>query len=252
MNRSKVAVLKTKKLMPALTARGGAFARHAWRSFAPLKLRELVAAYRSPRAMSHARGAAFANVLLHATGRPQISDQTYKQWLDELVGESRMAAAWDQARDVVRRLYPQHKKNIADLTWPERVAQAPALADVFYITVRALEPAYVIETGVALGSTTSFILAALEHAGVGRLTSIDLPRAGGMEQFGITDEQTGILAPNEFRHRWQFIAGDARFKLPLSYCAIRYLTCSFTIPPIAIVTWHLNLPLPLYIWPRAA
>jgi len=86
--------------------------------------------------------------------------------------------------------------------------QAPAL----YVMARVTRPQIVVETGVANGWSTSFILKALERNDAGRLYSIDIPNAAGaLLPEGKT---TGWVVPNALKTRWDFIPGDTRVELP--------------------------------------
>jgi hypothetical protein len=77
--------------------------------------------------------------------------------------------------------------------------------------IRHLRPATVVETGVAHGMTSRFILEALEANGAGRLWSIDLPPVNPRtrEEVGVAVRQPG--APLS---RWTYIAGTSRRRLP--------------------------------------
>lgn len=67
----------------------------------------------------------------------------------------------------------------------------------------------VIETGVAHGVTSRFILEALERNGNGHLWSIDLPPLERPWR-----RQIGIAVPNRFASQWSYIAGSSRQHLP--------------------------------------
>lgn len=87
----------------------------------------------------------------------------------------------------------------ADLTW----------ASLCYAVCRVLRPSVVIETGVAHGVTSLFILQALAWNAAGALLSIDLPPlAGGV------DASIGVLVPGELRPRWTLLRGCSRRLLP--------------------------------------
>jgi hypothetical protein len=91
---------------------------------------------------------------------------------------------------------------------------------VLYSLIRALKPNVVVETGVAAGLSSYFILKALEKNNSGRLLSIDLPnyaskkgyinKAGEID-FAYTppDKGVGWVVPNIMRRRWQMIFGDS-------------------------------------------
>jgi len=77
--------------------------------------------------------------------------------------------------------------------------------------IRHLRPVNVVETGVAHGMTSRFILEALETLGVGKLWSIDLPPLNPMtrREVGVAVCQTGVPVD-----RWTYIAGTSRRRLP--------------------------------------
>jgi predicted O-methyltransferase YrrM len=80
----------------------------------------------------------------------------------------------------------------------------PGLARACYALARALRPEVVVETGVANGVTSSFLLQALELNGAGELHSIDLPPPG-------TDPAlVGRLVPAELRSRWTLHRGASK------------------------------------------
>lgn len=78
-----------------------------------------------------------------------------------------------------------------------------------YACCRACRPRVVVETGVAYGVTTRFVLQALAVNGEGELWSVDLPPLG-LE----TDAQVGALVPAELRHRWHLYRGPSKRLLP--------------------------------------
>jgi hypothetical protein len=75
--------------------------------------------------------------------------------------------------------------------------------------VRHLKPRSVVETGVAHGVTSRFILEALERNGDGHLWSIDRPP---MEPEW--KQQIGVAVSNRLRDRWSYISGSSRRRLP--------------------------------------
>lgn len=83
-------------------------------------------------------------------------------------------------------------------------------APVLYVVCRMLRPKIVLETGVANGFSSSFILKALEQNGEGWLYSIDFPNRPGEE---IANE-VGWIIPYELKKRWELIIGDSKEKLP--------------------------------------
>jgi len=91
-----------------------------------------------------------------------------------------------------------------------------------YVTVRLMQPEVVVETGVAEGFSSWFILLALQQNRHGILYSIDLPNQdvelfpGGPRQTEILPDgkQTGFIVPKNLRSRWQLHLGDAKELLP--------------------------------------
>lgn len=83
------------------------------------------------------------------------------------------------------------------------------IARLCYIACRGLRPETVVETGVAYGVTTTFVLTALEKNGRGQLHSIDLPPLASD-----ADGLVGRLVPGELRPRWTLHRGASRRVLP--------------------------------------
>jgi predicted O-methyltransferase YrrM len=83
------------------------------------------------------------------------------------------------------------------------------LASVVYLLARAAAPAIAVETGVAYGVTSAFLLQALNANGTGRLYSIDLPPLGPD-----APAHVGALVPARLRDRWQLSRGVSRRLLP--------------------------------------
>ncbi len=69
-----------------------------------------------------------------------------------------------------------------------------------------------LETGVARGLSSRFVLEALARTGSGRLWSIDLPPASPGAP-GLAD-QTGAAVPPELRGPWTLLRGSSRRYLP--------------------------------------
>ena len=78
------------------------------------------------------------------------------------------------------------------------------LGTMIYALCRSVKPDKVVETGVASGVSSSYILCALEENGHGKLYSIDVP----------WDKQSGWIVPDYLRHRWLLDKGRSSEKLP--------------------------------------
>ena len=87
----------------------------------------------------------------------------------------------------------------------------PMRAPALYVICRLVKPDVVVETGVANGFSSSFILNALEINGRGDLYSIDLPNQPGQE----IEEEVGWLIPDNLKHRWHLTIGSSQQELPL-------------------------------------
>jgi hypothetical protein len=83
------------------------------------------------------------------------------------------------------------------------------LVRAIWCLTRHLKPKKVIETGVAHGVTSRFILEALDRNGEGHLWSIDLPPIEKRWK-----EQVGIAVGDRLKNRWSYIKGSSRRHLP--------------------------------------
>jgi predicted O-methyltransferase YrrM len=79
------------------------------------------------------------------------------------------------------------------------------LGTILFTICRKILPDTVIETGVASGVSSSYVLCALNENSHGTLYSIDLPSG--------RTEQSGWLIPDYLRHRWELIPGRTSEKL---------------------------------------
>jgi hypothetical protein len=111
--------------------------------------------------------------------------------------------------------------------WPEVIAEMQAtgnrvgpesfncwndgdagLVRAVWCLARHLRPSNVVETGVAHGITSRFILEALERNGVGHLWSIDRPPLDMA-----LHQQIGIAVGGRYPRRWSYIRGSSRRRL---------------------------------------
>jgi predicted O-methyltransferase YrrM len=81
---------------------------------------------------------------------------------------------------------------------------------VQYAAVRALEPDSVVETGVASGVSSAYILLALERNWKGTLHSIEV----GDRAYLPPGRENGWIVPDHLRPRWRLHIGDVRATLP--------------------------------------
>jgi len=92
----------------------------------------------------------------------------------------------------------------------------PALVRAVWCLTRHLRPEKVVETGVARGMTSRFLLEALEHNHSGRLWSVDLPPPLDRDLHA----QIGIAVPRRLAGRWTYVHGSSQRRLPPLLAAI--------------------------------
>jgi hypothetical protein len=83
------------------------------------------------------------------------------------------------------------------------------LVRAIWCLIRHLKPAHVVETGVARGFTSRFIIEALESNRAGHLSSIDKPPMNPLLQ-----QQIGIAVGDRYPGRWTLIKGTSKRHLP--------------------------------------
>ena len=79
-----------------------------------------------------------------------------------------------------------------------------------YAAVRAFAPEIVVETGVASGVSSSYLLLALKKNGRGKLYSIEL----GDARYLPPKKPPGWIVPDWLKSRWELQIGDSRVLLP--------------------------------------
>jgi predicted O-methyltransferase YrrM len=88
-----------------------------------------------------------------------------------------------------------------------------AALDSIYVIIRVLKPNIIVETGVANGASSFYILLALKRNKKGHLFSIDFPN---LDPTAIIpqNKEVGWLVPQVLRDRWTLIFGKIEEKLP--------------------------------------
>lgn len=86
-----------------------------------------------------------------------------------------------------------------------------------YAAIRAFHPETVVETGVANGVSSSYILLALEKNKQGTLHSIDI----GVDKYLPPGKTWGWIVPQFLRHRWDMCIGDSKVLLPELLASLR-------------------------------
>ncbi len=91
-----------------------------------------------------------------------------------------------------------------------------------YLICSHFKPKTVVETGVATGASSAYILSALKDTGWGHLYSIDLPnveythpKEGVIHNDNLPKQaQSGFAIPQNLRRNWSLTLGDSRVELP--------------------------------------
>ena len=86
----------------------------------------------------------------------------------------------------------------------------PGVVRAVWCVARHLRPTVVVETGVARGITSRFILEAMRENGEGRLWSIDRPPLRRTD----LHVQIGAAVPDSLRPGWTYVKGSSRRRLP--------------------------------------
>jgi len=94
-------------------------------------------------------------------------------------------------------------------------------SELLYFLVRKLKPGIVLETGVAAGESTGFILKAMKENKKGQLYSIDLPFQWyiyGDHELHLDSlpagKMPGYLVPENLKENWHLILGNTYDQLP--------------------------------------
>ncbi|MGI8469869.1 MAG: class I SAM-dependent methyltransferase [Pyrinomonadaceae bacterium] len=119
------------------------------------------------------------------------------------LAESALAEIEEQIERGIRKI------SNAEIPFPLVHNGDPKLGRLCYVMCRAIKPAVFVETGVAYGVTSSFILKALKVNNHGKLSSVDRPPATRSAASFI-----GTLIPDELRDNWQLHRGESQKLLP--------------------------------------
>lgn len=160
------------------------------------------------------RAAGYAEMLLERILIGRVSYDTVGwegllQELEERFGDVGRVLSEPALREVEERT----RRLLADIRGEDpfmrRWAADSLLARLCYLLCRLLRPRVVLETGVAYGVSSAFILRALEQNGGGILHSVDLPplRSG-------YEKSWGVAVDEGMRRRWCLHRGASRKVLP--------------------------------------
>ncbi len=120
----------------------------------------------------------------------------------EILAEPALGEVEERTRSLLRRIR-------ATDAFSQRWAADSLFARLCYLACRLVTPETVIETGVAYGVSSAFLLTALQQNGRGKLHSIDLPPLRReYERFW------GVAVPEDLRQGWRLHRGTSRRVLP--------------------------------------
>ncbi|HTC63018.1 MAG TPA: class I SAM-dependent methyltransferase [Candidatus Saccharimonadales bacterium] len=161
--------------------------------------------YRLSRALSHPRYTAKALVndvlgiderFLAKLTRSSIS--SIRKFLNEPSNDSELMRYWKNCEPKLRD--GPHPGN--DLYAKKVLMQ--------YVLARAMAPETIVETGVANGISSTYLLRACHLNGKGHVYSIDINN----KEFLAAGNQIGWIVPEHLRARWTLLLGDSRIVLP--------------------------------------
>lgn len=156
--------------------------------------------------------------VLAAFARSRVLGWFYYGSVYERLFEARLAAFLGRTREETRAAAAEAENCAADirkkLAAVGKVSRGGGVLELscgkaIYMLVRLLKPGQVLETGVANGASSYFILRAMELNGRGALTSIDIGAAKG-EGFVPESREIGWLVPESLRGRWTLEIGSSR------------------------------------------
>jgi len=124
---------------------------------------------------------------------------------------------WDKYNDFEKKLIKGKKSTGAG-------GASKEMGVILYVVVRLIKPETVLETGVASGISSAYILFALKENKKGKLISIDLPYevdkeyvSNYIKEEGKTfipkDKKPGWLIPEELKKEWHLELGKSSEKL---------------------------------------
>lgn len=149
----------------------------------------------------------------HGARPDNHADEDWERRMHELIGApwpcrsaEAFAPAWAQATQAMA----EHGLRVGRANYGDDDDADPGLARALWCLVCHLQPAQVVETGVAHGLSSRMMLQALARTGAGRLSSIDLPAMTIDERRG----EIGVAVPVELRDRWSYLEGSSRRRLP--------------------------------------
>ena len=156
------------------------------------------------------------NEIARKVGHPAVTEDLYASLVMEARSDPELAGLYEMHAPRLAELDPR-----AATDWEGRFLTRGgiilAAVDLYYVLPRLLKPSICVETGVASGAMSSFLVAAIHRNAAGHLYSVDLRSYGascGMSWSMPHDLEVGFLVPDAYRDRWSLLSGDATYELP--------------------------------------
>jgi len=142
---------------------------------------------------------------------PTYEDTEAQDAADELTRRlgGRVAFRDGDTELIEAELLERSRRLSADGPFPEFYTPGEQLPRFCFAVCRATRPTTVVETGVAYGLTSAFILAALEMNGHGHLHSVDRP-----PWMPDAEDFVGAAVPERLKDRWTVHRGSSKRVLP--------------------------------------
>jgi predicted O-methyltransferase YrrM len=144
-----------------------------------------------------AGGRRAASIATRTPGAPVVSPEEASGIVARLLGEAAPGPAYGLAAGA------EEAGRSRGSSWAITAADS-GLGELAYAVTRAVRPDAVVETGVAMGLTSAYILAALSDNGRGELHSIDLPPPRM-----VAADLVGAAIPPALRGRWRYHWGSS-------------------------------------------
>jgi len=160
------------------------------------------------------RTAGFADLALERLSNQTTTDETVG-WedalrsLEDVPGRAAEILAEPALREVEERTRRLLGEIRATDAFSQRWAADSLFARLCYLACRLTTPDAVVETGVAYGVSSAFMLKALEQNGRGTLHSVDLPPL--RREYA---RFWGVAVPEDLRQGWRLRRGASRRVLP--------------------------------------
>ncbi len=147
----------------------------------------------------------------------------FPKFLKRNVFTEQRNSSFEENLEQTASLYKKFRKfDLANKTHITKLEkQLESRSQLLYFIVRSMKPKVVVETGVAAGESSGYILRAMADNNFGKLYSVDLPfqwYVYGDDKLHLDSlpagKLPGYLVPEDLKKRWVLRMGDTRKVLP--------------------------------------